>query len=143
MNDSVKIPTWFYVVCTIALLWNGMGIAAFIMDATMSPEALSALPEAQQQVYNNTPQWAMIAYGVAVFAGFLGCLLMLLKKSLALPLLILSLAAVLVQMYAGFFVTNSFEVFGPGGLIMPIMVIVVAILLILLARSAKAKNWIR
>ncbi len=143
MNDSVKIPTWFYVVIIIALLWNAMGIAAFIMDATMSPEALSALPEAQQQVYNNTPQWAMIAYGLAVFAGFFGCLLMLLKKSLALPALILSLVAVLVQMYAGFFITNSFDVFGPGGLIMPIMVIIIAVLLIFLARSAKVKGWIK
>ena len=54
----------------------------------------------------------------------------------------LSLLGVLVQMYHAFFMSNSFEVFGPGGMIMPVMVVVIAIYLVVLSRQAATKNWI-
>ncbi len=37
--------------------------------------------------------------------------------------------------------TDSYEVFGPGGMMMPIMVIVIAIYLVTLAAKAKANRW--
>ena len=72
----------------------------------------------------------------------LGSLLLILKKSWAIPVLILSLVAILIQMYNAFFIMDSFSVFGPGGLIMPIMIIVIAFLLVGLSKSAKSKGWI-
>jgi hypothetical protein len=44
-------------------------------------------------------------------------------------------------MFHSFFMSKSFEVFGPGGLVMPVMVIVIAIYLVLLAARAKAHRW--
>jgi len=142
MNDSIKIPTWFYVVAAIAVLWNAMGVWAYISTMTMTVEALVAMPEAQQQIHNDTPAWANGAFAIAVFGGLLGSILLLLKKALAYPVLLISLLAVLVQMFNAFFIMNSFAVFGPGGVIMPIMVIVIGALLVWLAKYAKSKNWI-
>jgi hypothetical protein len=134
-------PKWFMIVSIILLVWNLLGVMAYIMQVTMSPEALAALPEAQRQLYETTPVWATAAFAIAVNGGALGCLLLVLKRNLAGIFLQLSLAGVLVQMFHAFFMSKSFEVFGPGGLIMPIMVIVIAICLVMLAAKAKVKRW--
>jgi hypothetical protein len=140
-EDTIKAPTWFTVVAAVLLVWNLLGVMAYIGQVTMSPEALTALPEAQRQLYATTPAWATAAFAVAVNGGALGCVLLLLKKSLALVVLQLSLLGVLAQMYHAFFMSNSFEVFGPGGTVMPVMVVVIAIYLISLAAKAKARRW--
>jgi hypothetical protein len=66
-----------------------------------------------------------------------------LKKAIALPILIISLLGVLVQMYHSFIIADAFDVYGPGGTIMPIMVIIVALYSVWLTNNAKAKGWIR
>jgi len=141
-SNTNNAPTWFLIVGILALIWNLMGVAAYIMQVTMSPEAMAALPDAQRAIYESTPAWATSAFAIAVNGGALGCLFLVLKKAWAAPLLQLSLAGILVQMFHSFFISNSFEVFGPGGMIMPIMVIIVAVFLVWLAKSAKLKGWI-
>jgi hypothetical protein len=141
-SQQNKAPAWFLIVGVLALIWNLMGVMAYIAQATMSPEALAALPEAERTLYETTPAWAKAAFAMAVHAGALGCLFLVLKKGWALPLLLLSLASVVVQMVHAFFISDAFAVFGPGGMIMPLMVIVIAIYLVWLARSAKAKGWL-
>ena len=136
-----KAPMWFMVVTALTLGWNLMGVMAYLMQVTMSPETLAALPDAQRQLLENTPDWATAAFAVAVNGGALGCLLLLLRKSLAGLFLQLSLAGVLVQMFHAFFMSNSFEVFGPGGMVMPVMVIIIAVFLVVLAAKAKNRHW--
>jgi len=137
----IKAPTWFMVVAVVLFVWNLLGVMAYIMQVTMSPEVLAALPDAQRELYENTPTWATAAFAVAVHGGALGCLLLILKKNLAGLLLQLSLAGVLVQMYHSFFLAKNFDVFGPGAMVMPIMVMVIAIYLVTLAAKAKARKW--
>lgn len=143
MSETMKnkAPTWFMVVAGVLLIWNLLGVMAYIMQVTMSPEALAALPEAQRQLYETTPAWATAAFAIAVNGGALGCVLLLLKRNLAGIFLQLSLAGVLVQMAHAFFMSKSFEVYGPGGMVMPIMVIIIAVFLVVLANKAKANHW--
>jgi surface polysaccharide O-acyltransferase-like enzyme len=137
----IKSPTWFMVVAVVLFVWNLLGVMAYIMQVTMSPEVMATLPDAQRELYENTPTWATAAFAVAVHGGALGCLLLILKKNLAGLLLQLSLAGVLVQMYHSFFISKSFDVFGPGAMVMPVMVIIIAIYLVRLAAKAKARKW--
>ena len=136
-----KAPKWFMIVAGILLVWNLLGVMAYVMQVMMSPETLAALPEEQRQLYENTPVWATAAFAVAVNFGALGCALLLLRRNLAGLFLQLSLAGVLVQMFHSFFMSKSFEVFGPGGLVMPVMVIAIAIYLVALAAKAKTNRW--
>ena len=136
-----KAPKWFMIVAAVLLVWNLLGVMAYIMQVMMTAETLAALPQEQRELYENTPAWATAAFAVAVNFGALGCVLLLLKRSLAGLFLQLSLAGVLVQMFHSFFMSKSFEVFGPGGLVMPVMVLVIAIYLVLLAAKAKTNRW--
>lgn len=142
MNERLSPPTWYWVVVVIALIWNGLGIIAYLIQINMTPGALDMLPENEQSLYQNIPVWVTVAFAIAVFAGSLGSLLLLLRKRLAQLLLILSLVGILVQMSYTIFISKAMEVHGASSIVMPIMTIVIAIGLIWLARSAKAKGWI-
>lgn len=142
-TTSNKPKTWFWIVSALALVWNLMGIMAYISQVTMSPETLQALPENQRALYDSMPLWATIAFTIAVWGGTVGCILLLLRRKLSTPILILSLVGILVQMYHSFFISNSFEVFGPGGLVMPIMIVVIGIWLVWLSRKSTANGWMK
>jgi len=136
-----KTPTWFIITAIVFLIWNLLGVIAYLAQVTMTPEAFAALPQAQRALIESTPEWATAAFAIAVNAGALGCVLLLLRRKLAGIFLKLSLAGVLVQMFHAFFMSNSFEVFGPGGMVMPIIVIVIAVYLVILAGQAKTNRW--
>lgn len=147
MNDTVSTsnhsaPKWLIILAVIMAIWNLMGVLAFIMQMAMTPEQIAALPENEQLLYQDIPLWVNIAFGCAVFGGALGCIALALKKAIALPILLISLLGVLVQMFHTFFIANAFEIYGPSGMVMPIIVIIIGCLLVWLANSAKTKGWI-
>ncbi|MDG1731911.1 MAG: hypothetical protein P8H39_02920 [Thalassotalea sp.] len=141
MNDSI-VPKWFTIVSVAALIWNLMGVMALVMGPVMNDAALNALTEAERLLYLETPLWANIAFASAVILGALGSLALIMKKSISTIILMVSLLSVLVQMFHAYFISNSWEVFGPGGAIMPLMVIVIACLLVFLSVKAKSAGWI-
>ncbi len=143
MNSSSPsaAPRWFTIFAILALLWNLLGVAAFVMQATMSPEALAALPEAEQALYNSYPTWALIAFAAGVFGGAIGSLLLVMKKNLAGPVLWISLIGVVIQMGYGVFIARSYEVLGAASIVMPVMVVVIATYLVILAAKAKRNGW--
>lgn len=108
----------------------------------MTKETLLALPPEQQDLFRNVPAWANVAFGCAVFGGTLGCIALLLRKKLAMPLFIISILGVVVQNAYSWFMTNAFEVFGMEVIIMPAVVFIIGMGLIVLTKSATAKRWL-
>jgi len=141
-NLQQKAPTWFKVTAGLALVWNLMGVMAFFMRINLSEEMIAKLPEVEQAMYHSTPLWYIIAFAVSVFAGALGCLMLLLKNKLACPLFFLSFLAVLVQMFHSFVLSDAWDVYGPGGAIMPAMIVLIAIGLMVLSRKSRLNGWI-
>ena len=124
-NDENKtvlplIPNWYTIAMAFALVWNLLGVMAFVNQMMMSTQAMAALTPEQQTYYENIPMLAIVAFAFAVFSGAFGCIAMLMKNSTAVPLFKLSLGGVIVQQFYAFVITNSIEVFGPGGMVMPI-----------------------
>jgi len=142
MTSANKPPTWFWIVGGISLVWNLLGVMAYIAQVTMSPEALQALPENERTLLESVPTWATSAFAIAVWGSTLGCILLLLRKKLATSVLILAFAGILVQMYYNLFMSKSLEVYGPGGMAMPIMVFAIGVFLIWFSRKSTANGWI-
>jgi hypothetical protein len=141
--DDMPPPKWFWIVSSILLVWNLMGVMAFFQQMAVTAEQIAAMPEAEQLLYNSIPIWATIAFAFAVFGGTLGCVGLLMRKTIAKYILLLSLIGVLVQMFHSLFVINSIAVYGPGAAVMPFMVIIVAIYLVFLANQAQSKGWLK
>lgn len=142
MNNKTSVPVWFWVIAVVAVLWNAMGVFAYISDVTMTPEAAAALPQAQQEMRAATPSWVTGAYAVAVFAGLLGALCLLLRKSWAVPLFGVSLAAVVLQMGYVIVIMKAPAVLGARAVVFPAMVILLGALLLWFALHAGKKQWI-
>ncbi|WP_338358140.1 hypothetical protein [Yeosuana marina] len=141
-NFSNKPPVWFWIVSVIALIWNIMGVMAYLSQAYMSDDVLKALPEAEQALYTDIPAWATAAFAFAVWGGALGCLLLLFRKRWAKPVLLISLLGIIVQMIYNLFMSNASEVYGPGGATMPITVLVIGIFLVWFSNKSQIKGWI-
>jgi hypothetical protein len=142
-TTATKPSVTFWIISVLALLWNLMGVAAYIDHVTMTQEALQAKPIEEQQLYTDIPVWATAAFAIAVWGSTLGCILLLLRKKLATPVLSISFAAVLVQMVHSLVISKSIEVYGPGGMIMPIMIMLVGAFLIWYSRKATALGWLK
>jgi hypothetical protein len=141
MNKE-SLPKWFMVLAVLGLIWNLMGVAAYISQVTMDAEAMAALPERDRVFFENLPAYYTGAFALAVFGGSIGCLLLILKKKLATPILLISLLAVLVQMYYSFFVSGMAGQYGPGEYIMPVMIVILAVYLFMLSLRATKAGWI-
>ncbi len=142
MNPSVKPPLWFWAVSAAMLLWNGLGAMAYVADATITADALNALPEAERALRVSRPAWATAAFAVAVFGGVVGCLLLLVRSRWASPVLVLSLLGAAVQIMHAFLIANAYEVYGPPGLIVPALVLTFSLFLVWFARRARARGWL-
>jgi len=138
LDDKPEISFW--IIGAFALVWNLIGLVVYYNHVSVPPDAVEVLTEAQQAFLSATPVWATSAYAVAVTAGVLGSLFLLLRKAWAVPLFVLSLVGIIVQDLHAFVFSNGLEVWGTGGIYLPVIVIVVAIALLMFARNAKQRR---
>ena len=144
MSDehNAEIPSSFKIIAGVAIVWNLLGLMAYFMDVMMSPEVLAAMSDAERAMYENRPSWVISAYAIAVHAGTIGSIGLFLKKGWSVPLLMLSLAGIIVQQIYIYFMSGALEASGIAGLILPLLVLVIGIYLVHYSRTAKAKGWL-
>jgi hypothetical protein len=121
------VPRWLLWVSILLLLWNLIGVGAFVSQWLMPAEQLATLPPEQQAMWASMPSWAWAAYAVAVFAGTAGAIALLLRKKWAVPLFLLSFVAVLIQFTYPFIIAGGLSTLGATALIFPAFIILVAI----------------
>lgn len=142
MTTQNKPGAAFWIIAVIALIWNIMGVMAYLGQAYMTDEDKALLPEAEQALYTDIPAWVTAAFAIAVFGGLLGALALLLRKKWATPLFLISLLGIIVQMIYNFFISGAMDVYGPGGMIMPVMVLVIGFFLVWYSKKATANGWL-
>jgi hypothetical protein len=142
MSEPTQKPSiYFWIFAVFALVWNLLGVMAYLQQAYMGPEDLAAMDAAERALLESRPAWATAAFATAVFGGTLGCIALLWKKTFAFYIFIVSMVGIVVQMYWQMIVVDSIAVYGPGGLVMPIMIVVFAIALIWVSKKANDKGW--
>lgn len=142
--EPVKPPVWFWVTSVAALLWNLIGVSAYLGQAFMSEAARAGMTEAQLELMDNTPAWVTAAFAIGAWGGLLGCIALLLRKKWAKPVFLVSLLAVAIQMTYSLFMTRAAEVYGSfQGIVLPILVVGIALLLYLFAGKGVNRGWLR
>lgn len=145
MSDSIngKPPTAFWIVGSVALVWNLIGLMLYYMQVSATDEVLrAAYGDAEYEYLSSIPTWVTSAYAIAVTAGVLGCILLLMRKAWAIYAFIVSLAAIIVQDTYSFVLSDAMTVFGTGVIVIPIVVLIIAVGLVFYSRSAKDNGWI-
>lgn len=138
-----KMPLGGRVVALTALLWNLFGLLVFVLQLSMTPEQTAALPVEQQQINAAMPAWVLLLFGVATIAGTAGSIALLFARRWAVPMLQLSLIAIVAQMLASYAFTPVWSLTGIAGLMLPALLVLVVAAMWLFARSAGQRGWLR
>ncbi|MDE0983777.1 MAG: hypothetical protein OSA52_03840 [Yoonia sp.] len=122
----------FWIVAIAGLIWNMMGSMNYIMQT--NPETVAQMPDVYQMIINGRPSWATAGFAIAVFGGSVGCILLLLRKNVAVPVFMLSLAGiVLTVIHATMLV---------GMVPSSVLSVLVGGALLWYATIARRKNWL-
>src|SRR5512143_654048 len=139
MNST---PKWFLPVAILALAWNLIGCAAYLKDVTTSAADIARMSAAHQALYAARPAWSVGATAIAVWAGALGCVGLIMRKRWATALLAVSLAGVVVQDISFFMMSGAEAQMPQAALVLQGLVLAIAISLVLLAPKSSARGWI-
>lgn len=146
MSEEInnKPSTAYWITAGVLLVWNLIGLMFYYQQSTLTPEIMMEAGLTPQQIAHivNTPAWGHSGYAIAVNAGVLGAILLLLRKAWAVPLFALSLVGALVQDLDAFVLRDALEAWGSGGIILPALVIAICGFEIWYSRAAKAKGWL-
>ena len=91
-----------------------------------TPDDVARMSAEQQALYAARPAWAVAATAIAVWGGAAGCLGLILRKRWAVPLLVASLAGVIVQDMALFLLTRAAAQAGTVAMLLQGIVLLVA-----------------
>lgn len=137
---GVKTPIWFWIVAGLATLWNASGVFDFIMTNTRNEAYLAAFTPEQMAYFTSFPMWFTIVWAIAVFAAFIGSVLLLLRMALAVPVFLASVACYVISLIYSFGLSNGSELMGMTGVVMSALIGLILLGLLVLARWAKARG---
>ena len=134
------VPAWFWIAAVAALLFELLGCFMFYAQITVDP---GTLPIDQRAMWDASPPWISVAYGIAVGVGLIGAVLLLMRRRLAEPVLLISLVAVAVQFGGVLLVPAIREVTPSAAYNLPIAIFVVCYGIWMLSRVARKRGWLR
>jgi hypothetical protein len=149
MAPGTTAPKSLYVVGVLALLWNAFGCYDYIMTRLRDTDYLASMmptvdPNAMLAWVDAFPIWAQFGWGLGVWAGLLGAVLLLLRNRWAVQVFAASLVGAVLGL--GYQILMAPPLPGAESAIndiMPFVIILVALALFLYARAMRAKGVLR
>jgi hypothetical protein len=144
MSDELngKPPTSFYIIGVVFLVWNIIGFMFYLQHAMMTPETVPEGVDATMLAFMEaTPVWATSAYAIAVNVGMLASIMLLMRRSIALPLYVVSLAGALVLDFDSFVLRDVVAIWGGGAYIVPSAVVIIGVVEIWYSRSVANRYY--
>lgn len=130
-----RTPLHLWVVGALAVLWNGFGAFDYLMTQSQNASYMSQFTPEQLEYFYGFPAWVVVFWALAVWGGLLGSVLLLLRKRLAVPVLLASFVSMAVTFTHNFLLSEGLEVMGTGAAAFSGMIFVVALGLWLYARA--------
>lgn len=129
------------IIGILALVWNCIGVMDFVLTNTRTESYIEAFEPEMLAFLESFPMWATAAWAVAVFAAAFGSLLLVMRKKLAAPVLVLALIGLLVSYFHKFVMHDGMKIMGGGGsIVMTIAIGAIASYLAYYANSLKDKG---
>lgn len=144
MDDDRYSPRpearWYMAAAIASLLFMLIACAGYLLDVTSDP---STLPLDQRVVAQARPMWAMAAYAIAVWVGLAGALMLLFRRKLAQPLLLISLIAAILTFLPYAIVPGVRDNIGANAIAAAILVLAITWTIFWFARHSAQRGWLR
>jgi len=144
MENNITPPWWFWVIAILYLLWSFVGCGMYLAEHMMSDAGYAKqFGDELLALRGLTPWWATAGYAVGVWGGFVGILLMLLRKKLCLPFFYASLAGAIIGFIPSMTDGRFKAVMGAGDYGFMVFIWLECIFIIWFARKMRSKGILR
>jgi hypothetical protein len=149
--QASKAPVHLWIVGILGLLWNAIGCYDYFMTRTRNTDYFTSMmpnvdPAAALAWVDSFPMFAQFGWGLGVWGGLLGSVLLLMRSKWATIVLGLSMLGAIIslgyQVLAAAPPPPGMMDEGPAAL-MPYVIIAIAIGLFLYARAQQQKGVLR
>jgi hypothetical protein len=136
-ETTVKAPWHLWLVGVIAVLFNSIGAFDFVMAMAQGAQYMSKAGMTPEQIahYQALPAWMVAVWAIGVWTAFIASVLLLLRRKIAFPIFVASLAVFLVHLLYTYVLSNGGEIMGRQ---MAITSAVIVILLMFFAWYSRA-----
>ena len=146
---AMTAPKSVYIIGVLALLWNAVGCYDYLMTRMRDTDYLAKMmptvdPNAMLAWIDGFPVWAQFGWGLGVWGGLIGAVLLLARSRWAVLALGLSLGGAVLGL--GYQIVAAPPLAGAEGVMveaMPYVIILIALALFLYARAMRAKGVLR
>ena len=140
MADKASATHWsFWLIGAVALIWNIMGCINFVVQ--MNPGLVAHYRDSEQMIVAGRPLWATMGFGLGVFGGALGSVMLLARRGRAFHIFLLSLAGVVIATIHSLGLGIEFGLGEVVGIIL--MPVGFAAFLAWYSKFAEQRGWVR
>jgi hypothetical protein len=134
------IGRWYMAAAIASVLFMIVGCAGYVLDVTAAPESI---PVDQRVIYEARPAWQIAAYAIAVWVGLGGAVMLLLRRKLAEPLLLVSLIAAVFTFLPYVTVPAIRDNISTSDIGAAIVVLAITWTIFWFARHSRQRGWLR
>ncbi len=134
------LVSWYRIGALAALLFMIAACAVYGLHVATNPQSL---PVDQRTVFEAEPLWVTSAFGLGAVAGLGASALLVLRRKLAQPLMLISLVAMLAWLAGLLFVPGLRDVITTNDLAVGILIAAVTWTIFWFARHSNQRGWLR
>jgi len=142
MSAAIKAPKHLLIIAIVALLWNFVGAYDYVMTVSENEAYLAQFTPEQLAYFTSFPAWVGFTWPIAIWGGVLGCILLLLKKHLAVPVFLVSLVSMVLTAIYNYGMSEGMDVMGTGGFIFSLVIFLVSLGLVLYSRAMHKMGYL-
>lgn len=131
---------WYMIGAIGALVFMIIACAGYVLDVTMDP---ATLPLDQQAVVAARPMWMVAAYAIAVWVGLAGAIMLILRRKLAQPLMLVSLVAAAVTFLPYAITPGVRDNITTNDIAVALVVLAITWTIFWFARHSDKRGWLR
>ena len=143
MDERFKpqpIARWYMAAAIASVLFMLVAVGGYVLDVTADP---SSIPIDRQGLVEARPVWMVAAYAMAVWVGLAGAVLLVLRRKLAEPLLLVSLIAAAVTFLPYALVPAVRDNITTSDIAAALIVLAITWTIYWFARHSRQRGWLR
>ena len=140
-----RTPWHIWVVGILATLWNAGGAWNYTALKLQISSVLDQMTEPQIDFFMSMPAWATATWALAVWGAVIGSILILMRRAMAFPVLVISFVSMLITTVHNFLLADvpMTDIMPPGAALFSVAIFVVSLLLIWYAKVQRDAGRLR
>ena len=134
------VATWYMFAAIASVVFMIVGCVGYLFDVMTDP---AKLPLDRRVLVEARPIWSVAAYGLAVWVGLAGAVMLLIRRKLAQPLLLVSLVAAVFTFLPYAVVPQVRDNISTNDVVAALVVLAITWTIFWFARHSSQRGWLR